>query len=118
MQLNDLNIINYLKQIRENNYFIELENCCNKKDYHLEMGFQLAKPIKKNIAVWLYVGIYNKQNELMFYDDRSGEGKYSLLMDIVIGFYDLKKHKFECVANDFEFNSIFKSLKSDFNYII
>ena len=118
MKMNDLSIINYLKQIRANSYFIDLENCCNKKGYHLEMVFQLDKPIKNNIAVWLYVGIYNKQNEIMFYDDRSGEDKYSLLMNIVIGFYDLKKKEFECVSNDFEFNSIFKELKSNLNYII
>ena len=94
MELNEYNINKFFENIHNNPLFIELNKRCELNGYKINMCFQLDKPIKNTLAIWLFIVIFN-ENGPISYNNHSGDGDATLLENIHYGFYNLKTKKIE-----------------------
>ena len=88
MELNENNINKFFENVHNNPLFIELSKRCELKEYKIDICFQLDKPIKNTLAIWLFIVIFN-ENGPISYDNNSGDGYAALLENIHYGFYNL-----------------------------
>lgn len=88
MELNENNINKFFEDIHKKTLFIDLNKQCKLKECEIEMCFQLDKPIKNTLAIWLFIVIYNEKGPIS-YDNNSGDGDATLLESIHYGFYNL-----------------------------
>lgn len=88
MELNENNINKFFENMHNNPLFIELSKRCELNEYKIDICFQLDKPIRNTLAIWLFIVVFN-ENGPITYDNKSGDGDATLLENIHYGFYNL-----------------------------
>lgn len=117
MKLSEKDINKFFENIHNNKSFINLSKHCAQKKCEIEICFQLDKPIKKTLAIWLFIVIYNENGQI-YYNDNSGEGEIALLEDVLYGFYNLKTKMIEKSETfDLDINEALVRLNSNLEFV-
>lgn len=94
MELSEYYINKFFENIHKNPLFIKLSKRCELNEYKIDMSFQLDKPIKNILSIWLFIVIYN-ENGTISYNNHSGDGDATLLESVHYCFYNLNTKKIE-----------------------